>query len=136
MSFENVSYTSGGNISPSRFVSMSAGNPYTAVQCDGSLEPVGISQKWLELYNATYHATSGRPVSVLGVGATALLELGGTVSAGDFIKSDSSGKGVKASLTLSSHQSVGARALDNGFSGEKIEVRVELFSGVQGVAGT
>lgn len=136
MSFENVSYTSGGNISPSRFVAISSGVDYTAIQCDASKEPVGISQKWLETYNATYHATSGRPVSVLGVGATAFLELGGTVSAGDFLKSDADGKGVKASTTLSSHQSVGGRALTNGYSGELIEVRVELFSGVQGVAGT
>lgn len=136
MSLSGLSFRAGGNVPPSRFVKMSAGNDYTVLVADATSVPVGISEKWLESYNATYHATSGRPCAVFGLGQTGLLTLGGTVSAGDFLIPDSTGKGVAASLTISSHQDIGARALMSGFSGESIEVRVEFMSGRQGNAAT
>lgn len=133
---EGISYVSGGNIAPSRFVALESGSAYTVIQCDASKTPVGISEKWKQDWDDTYHATDGKPVGVFGMGRTGLLELGGTVSAGMFLKSDADGKGVEASLTLSSHQDIGARALMNGLSGEFIEVRVELLPGVQGHSAT
>lgn len=136
MAIEGISYTAGGNISPCRFVAIESGTDYTAIQCDASKVPVGVCGKGKETYNGTYHATDGRPVLVHGLGQTALLELGGVVSAGMFLKSDADGKGVEASLTASSHQDIGARALMSGFSGEFVEVRVELMSGRQGNSAT
>jgi hypothetical protein len=127
---EGISYTADGNIAPSRFVSISAGEDYRVDQADGTLPIVGISQKWLETFDATYHATAGKTCCTFGLGQTGLLQLGGVVSAGDYLKADSNGKGVQASLTATGHQEVGAFALMSGLSDEKIEVRVVTFGGV------
>lgn len=133
---EGISYTADGNISPSRFVSLSAGEDYRVDQADGTLPIVGVSEKWLETFDATYHATAGKTCCTKVPGQKALLELGGVVSAGMFLQSDGNGKGVVASTTISSHVDVGAYALQNGFSGEFIEVMVNVFSGRPGNSAT
>ena len=69
-----------------------------------------------------YLMPSGETYGVITAG-TALLELGGTVAVGDYIKSDANGKGVKATLTTGIlTEDVNAIALDAGDSGDVIEV--------------
>jgi hypothetical protein len=137
MSFvNNPSYTANGNISPSRFVGIVSGTEYKVEQCDASGIPIGVSGAGTQTYDSSYHATAGHTARVHGLGEICLLELGGTVSAGDFLTPDASGKGVKGSLTVSTHQDYGAVAKKNGFSGEFVTVQVHKFSGVMGVSGT
>jgi hypothetical protein len=65
--------------------------------------------------------TSTVPVAakVRVLGASKLI-LGGTVSAGDFLKPDSSGKGV----AISGGDQASAKALSDGVSGDKIAVLI------------
>lgn len=132
----NDSYKASGNISPMRFVELVPGSEYTVRQCDADGIPVGISGMSKETFDSAYHATAGRTCKVFGLGEKALLEMGGTVSAGDFLTPDSAGKGVAGSITVSTHQDYGAIARENRYSGEFGECQVVKFSGVMGVSGT
>jgi len=125
----NPTYQASGNISPSRFVALVSGTDYTVTQCVAAGNPVGISHKGTEAWDSVYAATDGRGVGVHGPGSTALLELGGVVSAGDYLAPDANGKGVAVSLTATAHDDYGAFALRNGLSGELITVKVVKFSG-------
>lgn len=126
----NITYQASGNISPSRFVALVSGTDYTVTQSVAAGVPVGISMKGTEAWDSVYAATDGRGIGVHGPGETALLELGGTVSAGDYLAPDSAGKGVAVSLTATAHDDYGAFAFRNGLSGEFIPVKVVKFSGV------
>jgi hypothetical protein len=133
MSYGADSYVANGNISPSRFVKMVAGSDYKVEQAAAATDvPVGVSGTYTQTFDSTYHATAGKTCRVYGKGEFPLLELGGIVSAGDFLVADSDGKGVVGSLTLSTHQDFGARARSNGRSGELIRVEVVAFSGRMG----
>ena len=131
-----ISYTASGNISPMRFVKLVTGSDYTVAQCGANDSIIGVSQIFTQSFDTVYAATDGNVVGVSDPTQVPLLELGGLVSAGDYLNSDSSGKGVKGSTTLSSHQEFGAVALRNGRSGEQIPVKVVKFMGVAGVSGT
>lgn len=129
MSLESRSLTASGSISPSRFVAGSAAE-WTGQQASTNVRVVGISQEGTVDAPGTggsaYAADDGDPFRVYGEGEDTVLELGGTVSAFDYLKSDSSGKGVTVDLTATSTQNVGAIAYENGVSGEKIKVKVKL----------
>lgn len=131
MPAEVVSYTANGNISPSRFVSITAGADFKVDQCIASGVPVGISGQNTEQFDSVYHATAGHTCRVFGLGEIGWLQLGGTVSAGDFLGPDSTGQGVTVSLTATAHDDLGARALMSGYSGEQIRAQVVAFSGPQ-----
>lgn len=130
------SYKASSNISPMRFVELVPGTDYTARQCTASGIPIGVSGLATETFDGVYAATDGRTVRVHGLGETALLELGGTVSAGDFLTPDASGKGVAGSLTVSTHQDYGFVTSQSRFSGEFAQGYVVKFSGVMGVAAS
>ena len=74
----------------------------------------------------TAAALSGQQLQVFGVGEECLIELAGTVNAGDYVKANATtdGKGIQAPLTTSGQQSVGGIALQYGVSGDKIRMLV------------
>lgn len=116
-----------GDIYPHRFVAIyaSADNKYQ--QCTAGAMPAGVSQRGTrrmpyEGYADTKAAIAGGSIQVFGVGETCILELGGTVSPGDLLKSDSDGKAV----TASAGDKYGALAGQGGTSGKLVEVIVQL----------
>jgi DNA-binding beta-propeller fold protein YncE len=128
------SFTSTGNIVVARFVKMSG--DFTVAACGANERAIGVSQmgaRTNSLFDSTdppYAAISGEQVQVYQAddpeGNVALVELGGTVVAGDFIKSGSAGVAVKVTETVAgtadAGQNIVARALEGGASGTKIHV--------------
>lgn len=117
----------GGNIAPSRFVKPSTAAGNKCLQCGAGEMPIAISQRGTRNtpYSSLddgYAAIAGESVHLYGNGETALLELGGTVSPGDFLKSDADGKGV----TASAGDKYGAVTVQGGTSGKLIEVYVQF----------
>ena len=79
------------------------------------------TQQWAD----GYCAILGEGVACIGPGDDqALLRLGGTVAAGDYLKSDSSGYGVTAS---SDKDHVNAQAIRAGVSGDLVPVKPMRF---------
>jgi hypothetical protein len=91
--------TASGDINPSRFVSKSGA--FTVAQCGAGAVAVGISQegsKAVPLPGASsLAASSGDPLAVYADNESCLLEAGAAYSAGAYLKSDSTGRGVTAS---------------------------------------
>ena len=118
----------GGTIAPARFVKQSTTADNTVLQAAAGDPIVGISQKGtrrtpystLDDGNA---AISGEPLHVFGPPETAPLELGGTVTQGDRLKSDANGRGITAGTDGDNY---GAIAPQAGASGDIIEVQVML----------
>ena len=126
---QSPQFFASGNIYPSRFVRIS--NAYRVQQTGNNGRIIGVSQSGTRRFpdtlntNTGYAAISGEPVGVFGDGyAGVYLELGGNVTAGDFVKSDADGKGVTS--TGAAADNVGAIALQDGASGEKILLYVQL----------
>lgn len=114
----------GGNISVCRFVEISAA--HTVTQCNATTDkPWGISQEYAReapLPDVTlYAAKANDPVKIYTVGDDdVLLELGGTVAAGDYLSSHTDGTGLNAGADLT----YGARAKEAGVAGDRIRVTV------------
>lgn len=115
----------GGNVHPSRFVVLQSDN--TVVEASSNGEIWGISQpstRRLALagWDDGYAGISGSPpINIYGPGDDQCpLELGGTVTAGQRIKSGSAGVGVAAT---SDKDKAGAIALESGVSGDIIKVK-------------
>lgn len=121
------SMKSGGNISPSRFVKQDTSADNQVTQAGAGDKIFGISQAGVRRtpYSSLddgYCAISGEDVEVFGIAEKAvLLEIGGTVTRGDRLKSDANGKGV---TTTSTGDEIGAVALVSGTSGMLIPVEV------------
>ncbi len=120
----------GGNISPCRFIQHSS-TDFKVTQAGANSKVFGISQAGTNFapipeVSAPYAATAGQQLQIFQDDEECLLELGGTVTAGDELKSDASGKGVV--LAGSGAENVGAVALQAGVSGEQIKVRVKRDS--------
>jgi hypothetical protein len=125
----NPNYVATGNISPSRFVKVDATADNSVVQADANATILGIASEAgreppLPSVSTIYAAQSGDNIHVYGESEVCLLELGGTVAAGDFLKSDANGKGVVIATTGTTAQEIGAKALTAGASGEFIRVQV------------
>ena len=125
----NPAYFASGTIYPSRFVTMS--NQFRVQQAGANARVVGISQEGTKFFpdqagvNATYAATTGDPIAVYGdLESNIYLELGGTVSAGAYLKSDANAKGVTSTGAVTDN--LGAQALEDGVSGDKIRVQVTI----------
>ncbi len=127
----HMGYVAGGTIVMSRFVSAlttadrqvvqstdgssSHGDPITGVSQEGSRRtPYGA----LDDGNA---AIVGEDISVFQLGDTCKLAYGGTVAAGDLLKSDVNGRGITAGTDGDNY---GARAVEAGVSGEIHTVQV------------
>lgn len=129
-------FLASGNIGTSRFVSTITGSAYYVEQATASKRIVGVSQPGT-LYapgtsaDSGYAGVTGSVIKVFQDGEEALLDLGGTVSAGDQLTADASGQGVAVSITATGHVYVGGIALSNGASGESIRIRVKTYEGPQ-----
>lgn len=121
-----------GDIRPSRFVELqNASGIAKAIEANANERVAGISQDGTNTapipgITSTNAAESGQTLQLHIEGEECLLELGGTVTAGAFVKSDADGKGVVALTTGTVLQEIGAVALDNGSSGEKIRVKIQI----------
>jgi hypothetical protein len=115
-------------IYPCRFVIKDTTDSGQVTQSGANGRVYGISQR--DTRRTPYVETLGRaaiagePVGVYLENEECLLELGGTVTAGDYLKSDADGKGVTSSTDL---DDVGARAIVSGTSGQQIRVQVKTF---------
>ena len=125
-------FLAGGTIRPSRFVKIS--DDYTVQEAGANDRIIGIcgvdsNQAPLDdLVTTNNHATTGQQVKLFGEGDVCLLRLGGTVSQNDRLKSDGTGSGVIIATTGTTIQHWGAVALQDGVSGEDIEVLVQIGS--------
>lgn len=114
-----------GTIRPSRFVKISG--VHTGAEADANEDAIGISYQdgkyppLNDLVTTNNHAENGDPIRLYGEGDICLLTLGGSVTAGNQIKSDADGQGVAAS---SAGDKVRAVALESGSSGEKRLVQI------------
>lgn len=122
-----MKYRASTNIRPARFVTIS-GDHLVAESNSGEL-PAGISGESLhdarDVVNTTFHALTGMPVRVHDYNGgdndrAVMLTLGGTVTAGALLKPDNEG----AALAAVSGDAYGARALQGGVAGEKVQVEV------------
>jgi hypothetical protein len=128
-------------IYPCRFVSMhpasSNANNFEVIEDIVAAQMiVGVSQEGttgfpmgtndMGVTAPTAAATEGQNVKVYSVGEQCLIELGGTVNAGNAIKANATtdGKGIVATLATASQQFIGGVALQYGVSGEKIRMLV------------
>lgn len=116
-----------GNIKPMRFVKLTTGDGKCLV-CGAGDKVYGVSQKGTRRvpYSSLddgYCAIAGEELQVYGPGEDPkpALVLGGTVAAGDRLKSDSDGAGV---TTVTNLDEYGAIAMWAGVAGEIIEVEV------------
>lgn len=119
--------TANGNIAPSRFVRLDTTADGRVVQAGAGEKIYGISQPGTRRASYSslddgYCAIVGESLQIYGPGSDkdVMLELGGTVSAGDRLKSDADGKGV---VTTTSGNEVGAIAQVGGTSGQLIPVQ-------------
>jgi hypothetical protein len=127
MAGANPNYLAGGTISPCRFVTPDASNDTRVTQAVAGSPIAGISGASTETpptpSNTSYHATTGNPCRVHGSGEQALLELGATVTRGQYLVSDANGKGIPFDLTGKAHE-YGAVALASGVAGDIRNVQV------------
>jgi hypothetical protein len=121
----NAGFEASGTIQPSTIVKIS-GN-FTVAMCGANEAGCGIvgpETRAVTDSNPNAHAVSGEPVSMHNPGEVAYLTLAGTVTAGDFIKSDAAGEGVAIATTGTTAQNVVAQALQSGVDNDVIRVRV------------
>ena len=120
----------GGTIYPARFIKLSDTEDTTALQASANSKIIGVSRDETrypplnDLVSDNPHAIDGDKIGFLGRGEVGLLELGDTVEAGDYLKADADGKGVKILESGTTLQRYGAEALQAGSSGNKILVQV------------
>lgn len=130
--YGSYSKIAGGDIYPARFVKLVQVNGEPVVlQCAANDPPWGISQpntRRINLpgYNDGLAAVAGQMLNIFGPGDdAALLEIAEAVAAGDYLKSDANGKGVKATAA---NDAVGAQALVGGQAGDVIRVKPIRFN--------
>ena len=123
---DSFSLKAGGDIRPSRFISIS-GN-YTVSESNAGSVVFGVSHDSTKaapadgLANAN-HAEADDTVSYYKLGDSCLLTAGAAVAAGAFLKPDADGRGVTASTA---DDLAGAVALEAaGAAGELIRVQIQ-----------
>ncbi len=116
----------GGNIKPSRFVTLTAAARGKVLAAGAGAEIYGISQEGTRntpysTLDDGYAAIAGENIRIYGPPAKdVLLVLGGTVAAGDRLKSDADGKGV---TTVTNLDEYGAIAMVDGVLNDVIPVQ-------------
>ncbi|MBC7076740.1 MAG: DUF2190 family protein [Synergistales bacterium] len=120
-----LNFKAATNISPSRFVTLSAEN--TVSQAGDNAEIIGVAYEGTsraplqDLITTNYAAQAGESVAVYSVGELCLVEAGGSISAGNLLKSDSQGRAVPIATTGTVIQNYGAVALQSATAaGQKI----------------
>ena len=120
------SFIANGTIYPMRFTELVTTLPGRVTQCGAGEKVYGISQ--VGIRRDPYIETLGRAALVnesIGVfddGTECKLELGGTVTTFDRLKSDADGKGVATTTNL---DEFGAIAMESGVSGDQIMVKIQ-----------
>lgn len=119
----------GGNIAPATFIRLSTTANQTALAASTGEKAFGIADESTMVAPtdgaSTYHATAGYPVKYFMRGETCKLTIGsGGCTAGDWLKSDSSGGGVAATTDK---DFVGAIALETASAAELAEVLIVGF---------
>ncbi|MDD5176759.1 MAG: hypothetical protein PHQ05_10095 [Sterolibacterium sp.] len=109
------SYTAGAAIAAGRFVKHGAADNAAIQATDASVPILGISEQ--------IAVDSGGMVDAIKVGL-AYLELGGSVTRGNILIPDASGKGIAATVVAGTEQHAGAIAEVSGSSGDIIPVQV------------
>ncbi len=122
-----------GNVSPCRFVKLDTTADLSCAAAGSNEAVVGISGEGSRIAPGTpgddgYIAIATETVPVFGPGRKCLLELGGTVTRGDRLKSGAAGVGVAAATTGTTRQEIGAVALQSGISGQKILVVIQPYT--------
>ncbi|MGB9690034.1 hypothetical protein [Thermogutta sp.] len=122
--------TARSNIAPFRFVRVDSATENGCVQAGDNTDIIGVGQGGTNkpevqgLISASYAAEAGQPVRVAGVGSVTMLEVGATVTPGQYLKSDANGRGVPIATTGTVIQNYGAIALQGGTTGSIIRVMV------------
>lgn len=129
----SVNYQSGGSILPSHFVMANSTTDLQVVTADSNHPILGISQMGTNNYPAPsqsspYAAISGQIIGVFQdeENTECLLALGGTVTGGAMLCSNSIGEGINFILSQNTAQYIGAEARQSGISGGLIRVRPRL----------
>ena len=128
MADANPQFIADGNIKPMRFVKAQTTKDNRVLQAGSGDKPIGISQPqernppWSSLQDG-YAAAQDETLRVFGLQEVCWLVCGGTVTAGDYLKPDTDGKGVTSS---SDGDLYGAQALESGTTGQQIRVQVLL----------
>lgn len=121
-------YQAGGDINPSRFITLDdgVGTPSrdTAWEANAGSIPFGVSQEGPKDSAGTLAAEAGDQLKAYFAPETAYLELSGTVDVGEFIVADAGGTGIAAPTTGTANSYIGARALAPGVSGDIVLVQV------------
>lgn len=123
-----VPFVANGDIRPYRICKLDANGPKLVLEADANEAAIGISQGGLMNFpgsGTTLAAEDDRSVGIYTNGSICLLELGGTVDEGNFIKSDADGKGVAAATTGTTKQQIAAKCLEGGGSGAIVRVLVQ-----------
>lgn len=121
----------GGDIAFSSFVKLDPSNTGQVLQAGSGDQVFGIAGPYsrriaLDSYDSGLIGKAGDPaILIYGPGDPGVpLQLGGTVSNGDYLKPDASGFGVVGNTDK---DPVGARALASGVAGDTIPVEVVIF---------
>ena len=124
-----LSFRASANISPSRFVKISG--EHTVAAAGDNEEIIGVAQEGsnkaplADYVSTVYAAEKDQQLSVYSVGEICLVEAGGTISAGQLLKSDSQGRAVAIATSGTTIQNYGAIALQAATAaGQKIRVLV------------
>ncbi len=126
MSGPSFTRVAGGNIKPSRFVTISTTVRGRVTQTTTGAQIHGISQEGTRNtpYSSLddgYAAIAGENIRIYGPpNKDVLLVIGGTVTAGDRLKSDTDGKGV---VTITNLEEYGAIAMVDGVLNDVIPVQ-------------
>ena len=122
-----ISRKANGNIAPSRFVKTDTTGDGLALQAGAGDKILGVSQAGTRRtpyggLDDGFAAIAGEDLEVFVQGEhNVMLELGGTVVAGDRLKSDANGKGI---TTTTTGDEMGAATDVAGTSGQVIPVRM------------
>lgn len=132
MEDRDYSFIATGNVDACRFVKIDTAGDGKCAQASTNERPIGISEDGSRQAPGTaaddgHLAIATENVAIYGPGRKCLLDIAGTVTAGTYLKSDSSGKGVAALTTGTVVQEHGAVALQAGVSGQRILVEVRCF---------
>lgn len=115
----NGIFTAAGDILPSVFVTItSKGLVRQSIRGDCSL---GVSQQNTNAFNTNYAASLGDVLQIYGMGQDCWLLLGETVAAGDKLRSNDLGRGIKVRAY---DECWGAYAYQGGNEGDLIRVKV------------
>ena len=106
----------GGVIAPMTFVMLDVANAFHVLQATANAPVVGVCQVGAHDpggypgSSANAVTVAGQPLEIFGVGAVVSLVIGtGGCTTGDYLESDSAGRGVTSTTT---GHNVGARALE------------------------